>query len=98
MPMTLLGFLWSGFTHWMADDRSLVIVKYPDGHYSVDWPLEGRSYGTRHLSWVRYNLDVSLHGSARRLEFLGDDLTHKPTIQDYVARFGSRNRGGGVCN
>lgn len=75
MQMTLFGFLWSGFTHWMADDRSLVVVKHPDALYEVEWPLEGRVQSNLGIAWVRHNLDCDLGGLARKLSYEAPGFT-----------------------
>lgn len=66
MQLTLWAFLNSGFNFWLADNKSLAVLKRGDGLLDVDWPPLGLPLEVHDMNWVTSNLNLDLTGLARR--------------------------------
>lgn len=68
LSLTLGEFLGFAFNCWVADNRSLAVVRRPDNFLDVGWPVQGWSTQVVDELWVLDNLNLNLDGRATNLE------------------------------
>lgn len=68
LSLTLGEFLVFAFNCWVADNRSLAVVRRPDNFFDVGWPLQGWPTQVVDEPWVSLNLNFNLDGRATDLK------------------------------